>query len=70
MPLPSICWGCLGEWAAWPHAPSSSQEHQRIHGLEYDEPRISPCFQGRMGRVLSLEPSWAEVREGWEQINK
>lgn len=63
MALQPICWGGLGEWAAWPHAPSSSQEHQR-HGLGCDEPRISPGFRGRTGRVLSLEPSRAEAQEG------
>lgn len=61
---PPICWGGLGEQAAWSHAPSSSQEHQWIRGLGYDEPRISPSFRGRTGRVLSLEHSRAEAREG------
>lgn len=26
MPLLPICWDSLGERAAWPHAPSSSQD--------------------------------------------
>lgn len=64
MILPPIWWGCLGEWAGWPRTPSFSQKHQRVHGLECDEPRISPGGRGRMGRTSPWSPSGQKQGKG------
>lgn len=68
--LSPIWWVCLEEWAGWPHTPFSSQEHQTVHGLECDEPRKSPGFRGRTGRVLYWNPSQLGRSEGKVGTNK